>query len=91
MIIYYAIDNSIRDLLDRKISEGHLQTSSVFFCVVCFLRIYSGIQVSLDVPAGVTQEKGHTDGRISHPPSFCGACLYFAREKDSAIPFPRRP
>ena len=29
--------------------------------------------------------------RISHPPSFCGACLTFSREKDSAIPFPRRP
>ena len=24
--------------------------------------------------------------RISHPPSFCGACLYFSRDKDSAIP-----
>ena len=36
---------------------------------------------------------GHTGGRshrISHPPSFCGACLNFSREKDSAIPFPRR-
>ena len=49
---------------------------------------------SLDVPAGVAQEEGHTGGRshrISHPPSFCGACLSFSREKDSAIPFPRRP
>ncbi|CAM9319032.1 unnamed protein product, partial [Ascophyllum nodosum] len=38
---------------------------------------------SLDVPAGVTQEEGHTGGRshrISHPPSFCGACLSFSRE-----------
>ena len=33
---------------------------------------------SLDVPAGVTQEEGH---RISHPPSFCGACLNFSRER----------
>ena len=31
---------------------------------------------------------GHQD-RISHPPFFCGACLNFSREKDSAIPFPR--
>ena len=49
---------------------------------------------SSDVPVGVTQEEGHTGGRshrISHPPSFCGACLNFSREKDSAIPFPRRP
>ena len=29
--------------------------------------------------------------RIFNPPSFCGACLDFSREKDSAIPFPRRP
>ena len=38
--------------------------------------------------------RGHTGGRshrIFHPPSFCGACLIFSREKDSAIPFPRRP
>ena len=38
--------------------------------------------------------RGHTGGRshmIFHPPSFCGACLYFSREKDSAIPFRRRP
>ena len=37
---------------------------------------------------------GHPGGRshrISHPPSFWGACLNFSREKDSAIPFPRRP
>ena len=44
---------------------------------------------SLDVPAGVTQEEGHTG--VFHPPSFCGACLNFSREKDSAVPFPRRP
>ena len=28
--------------------------------------------------------------RIS-PPSFCGACLHYFREKDSAVPFCRRP
>ena len=36
--------------------------------------------------------RGHTGGRshrISHPPSFCGACLNFSREKDSTSPFPR--
>ena len=38
--------------------------------------------------------RGHTGGRshrISHPPSFCGACLNFSREKGSTVPFPRRP
>ena len=42
----------------------------------------------------VLTSRGHTGGRshrIFHPPSFCGACLNFSREKDSAIPFPRRP
>ena len=37
--------------------------------------------------------RGHTGGR-SHrifDPPFCGACLNFSREKDLAIPFPRRP
>ena len=37
--------------------------------------------------------RGHTgrSQRIFRPPSFCGACLYFSREKDSAVPFPSRP
>ena len=57
-------------------------------CVcVCSHPIYSGRQL-----CGRTS-RGHTGGR-SHrisPPSFCGACLNFSREKDSAVPFPRRP
>ena len=56
-------------------------------CVyVCFLPIHSRRQV--DVPAGVTQEEGHT-GFLIHLPSAVRA-LIFPREKDSAIPFPRR-
>ena len=43
----------------------------------------------MDVPAGVTQEEGHT-GFLIHLPSAVRA-LIFCREKDSAIPFPRRP
>ena len=48
----------------------------------------------LDIKFVGRTRRGHTGGRshgISHPPSFCGACLNFSREKDSAIPFPRRP
>ena len=42
----------------------------------------------VDAPAGVTQqEEGHTE--FFSP--FWGACINFNREKDSAIPFPRRP
>ena len=65
------------------------------FCVCVFSSHSFWISSSLDVlPAGVTQEEGHTGGRshrISHPPSSCGAYLNFSREKHLAIPFPRRP
>ena len=57
---------------------------------VCFLPIHSGHLKFV----GRTS-RGHTGGRphriFSHPPSFCGACLHFSREKDSAISFRRRP
>ena len=49
----------------------------------------------LDIKFVGRTSRGHTGGRshrISHPPpSFCGSCLHFSREKDSAITFPRRP
>ena len=48
----------------------------------------------LDIKFVGCTSRGHTGGRshrIFHPPSFCGACLNFSREKDSAFPFPRRP
>ena len=48
----------------------------------------------LDIKFVERTSRGHTGGRshrISHPSSFCGACLNFSREKDSAILFPRRP
>ena len=48
----------------------------------------------LDIKFVGRTSRGHTGGRshrIFNPPSFCGACLDFCREKDSAVPFPRRP
>ena len=48
----------------------------------------------LDIKFVGRTSRGHTGGRshrISHPPSFCGACFNFSREKDSAVLFPRRP
>ena len=48
----------------------------------------------LDIKFVGRTSRGHPGGRphrISHPPSFCGVCLSFSHEKDSAIPFPRRP
>ena len=59
----------------------------VFCCFVFFPSI-------LDIKFVGRTSRGHTGGRshrIFNPPSFCGACLDFCREKDSAIPFPRRP
>ena len=64
----------------------HAKVPCVCFGVpawVCFLPIHSGHQVRWTYHPG--------SHRISHPPYFCGACLNFSREKDSAIPFPRRP
>ena len=57
-------------------------------CVVCVFFPFI-----VDIKFVGRTSWGHTGGRshrVSHPPSFCGACLYFSREKDSAIPFPRR-
>ena len=48
----------------------------------------------LDIKFVGRTSRGHTGGRshrISHPPSFCGACLNVSREKGSAIPFSRQP
>ena len=57
-------------------------------CVVCVF-----FPCILDIKFVGRTSRGHRGGRshrISHPP-FCGAFLNFSREKDSAIPFPRRP
>ena len=48
----------------------------VDMCVVCFLPIHSGHP--LDVPAGVTQEEGHT-GFLIHLPSAVRALIFVAR------------
>ena len=58
---------------------------------VCVCVFFPSI---LDIKFVGRTSRGHTGGRshrIFNPPSFCGACLDFSREKDSAIPFPRRP
>ena len=45
---------------------------------VCFLPIHSEFSSSLDVPAGVTQEEGHT-GFFIHLLSAVRALIFFAR------------
>ena len=64
--------------------------STIQYSVVCCVFFPS----ILDIKFVGRTSRGHTGGRshrIFNPPSFCGACLDFCREKDSAIPFPRRP
>ena len=59
---------------------------SVCVCVSCH-SMYFGHQACGRTSRGHTGRRSH---KISHPPSFCGACLNSSREKDSAVPFPRR-
>ena len=65
-------------------SAGETDRVCVCVCVCVFFPF------SLDIKFVGHTSRGHTGGRshgISHPPSFCSACLNFSREKDSAIPF----
>ena len=67
--------------------DSHIQR----IVLVCVCVFFPSI---LDIKFVGRTSRGHTGGRshrIFNPPSFCGACLDFCREKDSAIPFPRRP
>ena len=68
----------------------HRETRLTMYSV-CVCVFFPSI---LDIKFVGRTSRGHTGGRshrIFNPPSFCGACLDFSREKDSAIPFPRRP
>ena len=72
--------------------------SLVRFCLnassrVCALCVFVCVFFPSILDINGRTSRGHTGGRshrIFNPPSFCGACLDFCREKDSAIPFPRR-
>ena len=75
-----------------------LRTAAVtvvaLFCIVYTVCVCVFFPSILDIKFVGRTSRGHTGGRshrIFNPPSFCGACLDFCREKDSAIPFPRRP
>ena len=57
-------------------------------CVCVFFPFILDIKFVRCTSRGRTGGRSH---RTSHPPSFCGACLYFSREKYSAVLFPRRP
>ena len=84
--------NNFADLAGRRRLKRKLLSTRwrVFACV----RVCVFFPIILDVKFVGCTSRGHTGGRphkIYHPPSFCGAFLYFSREKDLAVPFPRRP
>ena len=54
-------------------------------CLCVFFPFILNIKFVGRTSRGHTEERSH---RISHPLSFCGACLDFSRGKDSAFPFP---
>ena len=58
---------------------------SISLCVCVVIPFVLDVRF-IDVPAGVIQEEGHTG--FLHLPS--AVHVYFSREKDSAVPFPRR-
>ena len=79
-----------RVTLRTKKSYDYLR-HSLYSSYICVCVFFPSI---LDIKFVGRTSRGHTGGRshrIFNPPSFCGACLDFCREKDSAIPFPRRP
>ena len=75
------INNEVRLPKDRGVVS-----CSIIVCVcVCVCVFFPSI---LDIKFVGRTSRGHTGGRshrIFNPPSFCGACLDFCREKDSAI------
>ena len=80
----HRVDTILKPTNHRRVSIDRLDC----VCVCVFFPFI------LDIKLVGRTSRGHTGGRshrISHTPSFCGACLNFSREKDSVIPFPRRP
>ena len=71
---------SIKQFLTRLI-----HTPLLLQCVCVAIPFILDVRL-VDVPAGVTQEEVTQDST-----SFCGTCLDFYRQRDSAAPFPRRP
>ena len=77
--LVFVDNNSILDKEPWRFANIYNECVCVFFPFI------------LDIKFVGRTSRGHTGGRshrISHSP-FCGACLNFSREKDSAIPFPR--
>ena len=86
-----GIFNRVREGALQVFSSNKSKYGKIILVHVCVCVFFPSI---LDIKFVGRTSRGHTGGRshrIFNPPSFCGACLDFCREKDSAIPFPRRP
>ena len=79
--------------LHPQMNQG--ERTNYYYLLLIVIIVCVFFPFILDIKFDGRTSRGHTGGRshrISHPPSFCGACLNFSREmKDSAIPFPRQP
>ena len=87
-VVSSSATSSTEFLLRHRCTIYTLVSPANCMCVCVFFPFI------LDIKFVGRTSRGHTGGRshrIFHPPSFCGACLNFSREKDSAIPFPYRP
>ena len=73
-------------LLTRGYYHRGARLSTMCVCVCVFFPFILDIKFVRRTSRGDTGGRSH---RIFHPPSSCGACLNFSREKDSAIPFRR--
>ena len=80
----------------RFLKTPYITSSNYSVLKLLCVCVYVFFRFILDMKFFGRTSRGHTGGRshrIFHPPSFCGACLNFSREKvtGSASPFPRRP
>ena len=81
-----VLEDKTKTLEVTKLSSG--KKKSRLFCECVFFPFAVDFKCVGRTSRGHTGERSHI---ISYPPSFCGVSLYFSREKESAVPFPRRP
>ena len=65
-------------------SSAEREGLSTHTCVCVCVCVCAFLPFILEVKFVGCTSRGHTGGRshrISHPPSFCGACLYFSRAR----------
>ena len=65
--------------------SGTREAIAILYCTVLCVCVCVCFPFILDIKFVGRTSRGHIGGRshrISHPPSFCGACLDFSREKD---------